>query len=74
MDAQNKVGTKLTETDAITPAASVCGIYFSHPDSRYFGVGKIERDQVENYALRKGIDLAEAEKILRPILNYDDGT
>ena len=73
LDAQNKVGTKLTETDAITPAASVCGIYFSHPDSRYFGVGKIERDQVENYALRKGIGLAGTEKILRPILNYDDG-
>ena len=74
LDAQNKVGTRLTENDAITPAASVCGIYFSHPESRYFGVGKIEKDQVQSYALRKGLDLAETEKILRPILNYDDGT
>ena len=74
LDAQNRVGTRLTENDAITPAASVCGFYFSHPDSRYFGVGKIEKDQVQSYALRKGLDLAETEKILRPILNYDDGT
>jgi len=73
LDAENKVGVKLTENDAMWPAASVCGIYFSHPDSRYFGVGKIERDQVENYARRKALDLKQAEKILRPILNYDDG-
>ena len=73
LDAPNMIGTKLTENDAITPAASVCGIYFSHPESRYFGVGKIEKDQVQSYALRKGLDVAETEKILRPILNYDDG-
>ena len=73
LDAENKVGVRLTENDAMWPAASVCGIYFSHPDSRYFGVGKIERDQVENYARRKALNLKQAEKTLRPILNYDDG-
>jgi 5-methyltetrahydrofolate--homocysteine methyltransferase len=73
LDAKNKVGVRLTENDAMWPAASVCGIYFSHQDSRYFGVGKIERDQVKDYARRTGLDLAQAEKILRPILNYDDG-
>lgn len=73
LDAENKVGVRLTENDAMWPAASVCGIYFSHPDSRYFGVGKIERDQVENYSRRKALNLEQAEKILRPILNYDDG-
>ena len=73
LDAENKVGVRLTENDAMWPAASVCGIYFSHPDSRYFGVGKIERDQVENYSRRKALNLEQAEKILSPILNYDDG-
>jgi 5-methyltetrahydrofolate--homocysteine methyltransferase len=53
------------------PGASVCGLYFSHPDSHYFGVGKIERDQVEDYARRKGWAPGEAEKWLAPILNYD---
>ena len=53
------------------PGASVCGLYFSHPQSAYFGVGKIERDQVEDYARRKGWTLAEAERWLAPILNYD---
>ena len=53
------------------PGASVCGLYFSHPESHYFGVGKIERDQVEDYAKRKGWTVAEAEKWLAPILNYD---
>jgi 5-methyltetrahydrofolate--homocysteine methyltransferase len=53
------------------PGASICGTYFSHPESYYFGVGKIERDQVENYATRKGWTFAEAEKWLAPVLNYD---
>ena len=53
------------------PGASVCGLYFSHPESHYFGVGKIERDQVEDYAARKGWTVAEAERWLAPILNYD---
>jgi 5-methyltetrahydrofolate--homocysteine methyltransferase len=53
------------------PSASVSGLYFSHPQSHYFGVGKIERDQVEDYARRKGWSVAEAEKWLAPVLNYD---
>ena len=50
---------------------SVCGLYFSHPDSHYFGGGKIERDQVEDYARRKGWSVQEAERWLMPVLNYD---
>ena len=53
------------------PGAAVCGLYFSHPQSAYFGVGKIERDQVEDYARRKGWTVAECERWLAPILNYD---
>ena len=53
------------------PGASVCGLYLSHPDCHYFGVGKIERDQVEDYAARKGWTVPEAERWLAPVLNYD---
>ena len=56
---------------AMWPAAAVSGLYFSHPQSRYFGVGKIGRDQVEDYASRKGWPVEEAERWLGPILNYD---
>jgi 5-methyltetrahydrofolate--homocysteine methyltransferase len=66
-----RIGVKLTESFAMWPGASVCGLYFSHPESHYFGVGKIERDQVEDYARRKGWTVAEAERWLAPILNYD---
>ncbi len=66
-----RIGVKLTESFAMWPGASVCGLYFSHPESRYFGVGKIERDQVEDYARRKGWTVTEAEHWLAPILNYD---
>jgi 5-methyltetrahydrofolate--homocysteine methyltransferase len=62
---------KLTESFAMWPAAAVCGLYFSHAEARYFGVGRIERDQVEDYARRKGWSVAEAERWLAPILNYD---
>jgi 5-methyltetrahydrofolate--homocysteine methyltransferase len=65
---------ELTESFAMWPAASVCGLYFSHPESNYFGVGKIERDQVEDYATRKSWSVAEAEKWLAPVLNYDPMT
>jgi len=71
LDAERAIGIKLTENFAMLPGASVCGAYFSHPDSHYFGVGKIERDQVADYARRKGFALAETEKWLAPILNYD---
>jgi 5-methyltetrahydrofolate--homocysteine methyltransferase len=63
-------GVKLTESFAMWPGAAVCGLYFSHPDSSYFGVGKIERDQVADYARRKGWTIAEAERWLAPVLNY----
>jgi 5-methyltetrahydrofolate--homocysteine methyltransferase len=66
-----RIGVKLTESFAMWPGASVCGLYFSHPESHYFGVGKIERDQVEDYAKRKGWTVPEAERWLAPILNYD---
>lgn len=61
-------GIQLTESLAMYPASSVCGWYFAHPESKYFGIGKIERDQLEDYARRKKLTLAEAEKWLRPIL------
>jgi 5-methyltetrahydrofolate--homocysteine methyltransferase len=70
LDAEKATGVRLTESYAMWPGASVSGLYFSHPESRYFGVGKLERDQVEDYARRKGWTLAEAEKWLAPILNY----
>ena len=66
-----RIGVKLTESFAMWPGAAVCGLYFSHPQSGYFGVGKIERDQVEDYARRKGWTVAECERWLAPILNYD---
>jgi 5-methyltetrahydrofolate--homocysteine methyltransferase len=69
-----RIGMQLTESFAMWPGASVSGFYFSHPDSRYFGVGKIERDQVADYARRKGWTLAEAEKWLAPVLNYNPAT
>jgi 5-methyltetrahydrofolate--homocysteine methyltransferase len=68
---EEAIGVKLTESFAMWPGASVCGLYFSHPESHYFGVGKIERDQVKDYAGRKGWTIAEAEKWLAPVLNYD---
>ncbi|HEY5217016.1 MAG TPA: vitamin B12 dependent-methionine synthase activation domain-containing protein, partial [Pseudolabrys sp.] len=66
-----RAGVKLTESFAMWPGAAVSGLYFSHPHSHYFGVGKIERDQVEDYAKRKGWSIAECERWLAPILNYE---
>ncbi|HVT26296.1 MAG TPA: methionine synthase [Rhizomicrobium sp.] len=71
LDAETRAGVKLTESFAMWPGSSVSGLYFSHPESRYFGVGKIERDQVEDYARRKGWDMQTAERWLAPLLNYD---
>ncbi|MEI7931692.1 MAG: methionine synthase, partial [Alphaproteobacteria bacterium] len=73
LDATAATGMELTESFAMTPPAAVSGLYFAHPDSHYFGVGKIEKDQVEDYARRKGWDLSTAERWLSPILNYDPG-
>jgi 5-methyltetrahydrofolate--homocysteine methyltransferase len=66
-----RIGVELTESYAMTPGAAVSGLYFSHPQSAYFGVGKVERDQVADYARRKGWTLEETERWLAPILNYD---
>ena len=71
LHVEQNVGIGLTENLAMTPAASVCGLYFSHPQSRYFAVGKIERDQVLDYQRRKGMDLASVERWLGPYLNYE---
>ncbi len=71
LGGERQIGVRLTESFAMWPGASVCGLYFSHADSHYFGVGKIERDQVEDYARRKGWSVAEAERWLAPVLNYD---
>jgi 5-methyltetrahydrofolate--homocysteine methyltransferase len=68
--ADQNAGMELTESFAMLPAASVSGFYFSHPQSRYFAVGKIEKDQVSDYAHRKGMDVAVAERWLAPNLNY----
>ncbi|HLJ77758.1 MAG TPA: vitamin B12 dependent-methionine synthase activation domain-containing protein, partial [Acidobacteriaceae bacterium] len=64
-------GIQLTESFAMLPGASVSGFYFAHPESRYFSVGKIDRDQVTDYAQRKGMALADVERWLGPNLNYD---
>jgi len=71
MDVEKTAGIELTESYAMWPGASVSGLYLSHPDSHYFGVGKIERDQVEDYARRKGWTVEQAERWLAPVLNYD---
>ncbi len=71
MDVEREASIQLTESFAMWPGSSVSGLYFSHPDSHYFGVGRIERDQVEDYARRKGWAAEEAERWLAPVLNYD---
>ena len=68
LNATEEIGITLTESLAMNPPASICGWYFAHPDSHYFGLGKIERDQLQDYAKRKGLSLDEAEKWLRPVL------
>ena len=71
LDAPAATGIELTESFAMNPPASVSGLYFANPQAHYFGVGKIERDQVEDYARRKGWTVREAERWLAPILNYE---
>jgi 5-methyltetrahydrofolate--homocysteine methyltransferase len=74
LDAERNTGMKLTESFAMLPASAVSGFYLSHPDASYFAVGKIGRDQVEDYARRSGMGLAEAEKWLAPYLAYERET
>ncbi|ACU58389.1 methionine synthase [Chitinophaga pinensis] len=71
LDATKNTGIILTESLAMYPASSVSGWYFANPEAKYFGLGKIEKDQVEDYAARKGWTIEEAEKWLRPVLEYD---
>lgn len=71
LDAEKHTGIFLTESNAMYPASSVSGMYFAHPDSKYFGLGKIGKDQLEDYARRKGFEVALMEKWLAPNLNYD---
>ncbi|MEM6745534.1 MAG: vitamin B12 dependent-methionine synthase activation domain-containing protein, partial [Pseudomonadota bacterium] len=73
LDGEAATGVRLTESMAMWPGSSVSGLYIGHPNSYYFGVGKVERDQVEDYAARKGIDVEEAERWLAPVLNYIPG-
>jgi 5-methyltetrahydrofolate--homocysteine methyltransferase len=74
LDVEASIGLKLTESYAMYPTAAVSGFYFAHPDARYFAVGKIGRDQVESYARRQGISIADAERWLSPNLGYDPST
>ena len=71
LDAEAKAGIPLTESYAMWPGAAVSGLYFSHPESHYFGVGKVERDQVEDYARAQGLEHRGGERWLAPVLNYD---
>jgi 5-methyltetrahydrofolate--homocysteine methyltransferase len=71
LDVEQQADISLTEHYAMVPTAAVSGIYFGHPESKYFAVGKINRDQVEDYAKRKNMSLAEAEKWLAPNLGYE---
>jgi 5-methyltetrahydrofolate--homocysteine methyltransferase len=71
LQPEQRIGINITESYAMWPAASVSGWYFAHPDTRYFGTGKVQRDQVEDYAKRKGWTLEKAEKWLGPVLGYD---
>ena len=71
LDVRERIGVELTESWAMLPGASVSGWYFSHPKACYFDVGLIGRDQIEDYARRKGLPVAETERLLRPNLGYE---
>ncbi len=70
LDAERAIGVRLTESCAMWPPSSVSGLYLAHPEAHYFGVAKVERDQVEDYAARKGMTVGEVERWLGPVLNY----
>ena len=72
LNAEKHTGVSLTESYAMLPTASVAGLYFSHPQSTYFGLGKIEKDQIKKYAIRKSMSIAETERWLAPNLNYQN--
>ena len=70
LDVEKNAGIKLTESCAMWPGSSVSGLYFAHPESKYFAVSKLDRDQVNDYHLRKGLPVSEVERWLGPYLNY----
>ncbi|MGA8172361.1 MAG: methionine synthase [Methylocystis sp.] len=74
LDAEKRTGVRLTESFAMTPSSTVSGLYLAHEQAHYFGVAKVERDQVEDYAARKGMRVAEVERWLGQILNYEPAT
>jgi 5-methyltetrahydrofolate--homocysteine methyltransferase len=74
LNAERKIGVELTEQCAINPASSVAGLYLAHPESRYFGVTKVQQDQIEDYAERKNMSVAEVELWLAPVLDYEPTT
>jgi 5-methyltetrahydrofolate--homocysteine methyltransferase len=71
LDVERNAGIRLTESFAMHPTAAVSGWYFSHPESTYFAVGKIDADQVADYARRKAITVGEAERWLAPVIGYE---
>lgn len=71
LDVERNTGIRLTESYAMYPTAAVSGWYIAHPDAHYFALGKIDRDQVADYAARKGVTLEEAERWLAPNLGYE---
>jgi 5-methyltetrahydrofolate--homocysteine methyltransferase len=74
LDVEKNTGMRITESFAMWPGSSVSGLYFAHPEARYFTLGKIERDQVEDYALRKGMTVQQVERWLGPNLNYEQAS
>jgi len=71
LDVEANTGIQITESFAMWPGSSVSGLYFAHPESRYFSLGKIDRDQITDYSERKGMDVHEVERWLGQNLNYD---
>jgi 5-methyltetrahydrofolate--homocysteine methyltransferase len=71
LGGKEATGITLTESLAMYPASSICGWYFSHPQSHYFGIGKVQKDQIEDYARRKGMPVEEVERWLRSVLDYE---
>ena len=72
IEPDKNAGMTITESFAMLPTASVSGMYFSHPEARYFGIGKLARDQIEDYAARKGMDIQDAERWLASVLGYEN--
>ena len=71
LQVEKNIGIQLTESYAMYPAASVSGFYFSHPQAKYFSVGKLKHDQIQDYAKRKGMEVSVVERWLSPNLGYD---